>query len=947
MGSRRSMKNRIRRTINFSNFTGILIISLIMIFVVGFLLKSFGFFISVYLSSKISSEISASIHEARVSGLISAEYDRENPEFQRILNSFDTTFSSYLNDVKDMEGFVLSVNMQNDRTPLINYRVFVNGEQIYDNADEESDSLIFRDLTKKDGPMKFLNYEVIKDVDSGFENLDMKIGVSLNPNILFFVYLIILIIYVAVMIISLLVSKLFSMLLTVNITKPLTDLQQKMYQLAEGDIESAIHTEIELKKPIMEVEQLANITNMIMSRMQEYAEMMASQKEELEAQNDALEENSGTLSKMNIILENRNQKLENILNSVGQGFLTFKNDLKIESEYSLECEKFFPGPIKDNTLSQLLYPEEPSQRKFVDDILEKIMVTDSSRRMLYMPLLPEEIEMSGIYVNIEYKVVSDEDEVETMMVILTDITDRRELEMKMDEERRILKMVVKAMVNREEFVELVNSFERFAGSGAARESESYDSMLRKIHTFKGNFSQYEMINLVPNLHELENKLYEEQDPYIMETMYSNMKTWLEDDLEIIRGYIGNDFFANDEMFHIEKKRIVEIEEKLRLILSPAEFENVVPIIRSLRCKSLKEMLKTYPDYVMKLSERLGKSVKPFEIEGDDEVKVDSQNYHKLVKSLVHVFRNAVDHGIEDEDERIENGKEIHGSISCEISRDGEEIEIKIHDDGRGIDLERVKEKIIETGIAGEQECEMLGEEEIYELLLVKDITTKEEATQVSGRGVGLSALKEEVDGMKGRILIESEIGLGTTFRILIPDIIKPDIQITPECLLQAILETSKEYVRSQSGIELRSGEVEKKNKIELSRITALMDIQGGISAIVMLSVNMAMGRKLVENFMYEKVKEEEIDEIVEDVLGEVSNTIIGNSFGKFEYGEDMLHMGVPAMISNDGAYIKYTDSEMLTSTSEFGECIFGVHMIVLENVRNIKDFKEESLWQEF
>jgi len=155
-------------------------------------------------------------------------------------------------------------------------------------------------------------------------------------------------------------------------------------------------------------------------------------------------------------------------------------------------------------------------------------------------------------------------------------------------------------------------------------------------------------------------------------------------------------------------------------------------------------MRTYPDYVMKLSERLDKNIKPFVITGDD-IMIDANSYHDVLKSIVHIFRNSVDHGIETEDERLEAGKGQVGNITCEIRDMQDDFQIIISDDGRGIDVKLLEQKSLDKELYTEEELSKMNYEEKINLIFEQGITTKQEANHISGRGVGMSAVKKSVE----------------------------------------------------------------------------------------------------------------------------------------------------------------------------------------------------------
>jgi two-component system chemotaxis sensor kinase CheA len=209
----------------------------------------------------------------------------------------------------------------------------------------------------------------------------------------------------------------------------------------------------------------------------------------------------------------------------------------------------------------------------------------------------------------------------------------------------------------------------------------------------------------------------------------------------------------------------EIEKKITIIsehYKGEELDLLLAQVQGLRDKPLKELLSNYPDMAQKIANKLEKSIYAFEIEGDKDLKVP-QKYKPFLKSLVHVFRNSIDHGIEDLDYRVKEGKDEIGSIKCQFSHLDDKLILEISDDGKGIDVKVLKEKAISSGKLSFKVAEKLTHKEQLELIFVDSVSTKESVNELSGRGIGLGAVKAELERLGGVLEIKSEKGKGTTF----------------------------------------------------------------------------------------------------------------------------------------------------------------------------------------
>jgi len=163
-----------------------------------------------------------------------------------------------------------------------------------------------------------------------------------------------------------------------------------------------------------------------------------------------------------------------------------------------------------------------------------------------------------------------------------------------------------------------------------------------------------------------------------------------------------------------------------------------------------------------------KTDKPIELilSGED-TEVDKTMVDKLSEPLIHLLRNSVDHGIEATvEERIAAGKEPEGNIYLSASHKGSSFVIEISDDGRGIDTQKILRKAREKGFA--KEDVNYTDEEIVEFLFHAGFSTAEAITDISGRGVGLDAVKRSIEDLRGKITVETEFGVGSTFKIILP-----------------------------------------------------------------------------------------------------------------------------------------------------------------------------------
>ncbi len=189
-------------------------------------------------------------------------------------------------------------------------------------------------------------------------------------------------------------------------------------------------------------------------------------------------------------------------------------------------------------------------------------------------------------------------------------------------------------------------------------------------------------------------------------------------------------------------------------------------VLDMRMVPVSVIFERFPRLVRDLSRQLGKKVK-LSIEGSD-TKIDKVILDKLGDPLIHLVRNSIDHGIETEEERKKLGKEPEGLIILRAYYTSDGVAIEVLDDGRGIDVEKVKEKALERGVVSKERLEAMSEEEIINLIFLPGFSTKEEASELSGRGVGMDVVYNTVKTFGGRVHVESQKGLGTKVALMLP-----------------------------------------------------------------------------------------------------------------------------------------------------------------------------------
>ncbi|QOR85345.1 chemotaxis protein CheA [Geobacillus stearothermophilus] len=213
-----------------------------------------------------------------------------------------------------------------------------------------------------------------------------------------------------------------------------------------------------------------------------------------------------------------------------------------------------------------------------------------------------------------------------------------------------------------------------------------------------------------------------------------------------------------ELNHAE---LTETVERMSRISSDLQ-----TIILNMRMVPVETVFNRFPRMVRQLARELGKKVR-LDITGAD-TELDRTVIDEIGDPLVHLIRNALDHGIEAPDVRVARGKPEEGTVQLRAYHSGNHVFIEIEDDGAGISREKVLQKAKSRGIVSPQAAEHLNDQQIYELIFAPGFSTAEQVSDISGRGVGLDVVKSTIESLGGTVSVDSQPGKGSLFSIQLP-----------------------------------------------------------------------------------------------------------------------------------------------------------------------------------
>jgi signal transduction histidine kinase len=505
------------------------------------------------------------------------------------------------------------------------------------------------------------------------------------------------------------------------------------------------------------------------------------------------------------------QKHLEILNSIPIALFTINPDRSINTRHSELLEKFV-GPLADETrrFPEIIGVTDERVAQFErwiglifgafdvpwDSVSELTPISE-----ITIGTAAEE----SRHLSVSYAPLHTHGSTTTLMVMLQDISAYKNLESKIgrqeqrheDELSEIAEIIKLDYATFENFI--FESKKIISESTKVIESLDFNTfssdktndLFRKMHTLKGNSRAFNFIQLGQLAHQVEDSfaLLRDRKMDVTESLLNRIKSQifeieqkLDSIIELAKSVMSGKDLGKVRSDNRDVFIRVKLEKVLNLIrivdrlhkgqgqLSESQenlFLTLESSISSLRLCPATRLFSRFPKMIKDLAVALGKNITVTILGG--EIELDLDTLDKLANAIVHIVRNAVDHGIETPDERSDAGKPFMAQIEIKLSKQEGAYLFTVSDDGRGIDTNNVLKKALEDGLVTTQESANITKGKIYELIMQPGFTTAEKVTDISGRGIGMNVVSEILKTLNGVMTVQSEPGSGTTFLISIPD----------------------------------------------------------------------------------------------------------------------------------------------------------------------------------
>jgi nitrogen fixation/metabolism regulation signal transduction histidine kinase len=477
---------------------------------------------------------------------------------------------------------------------------------------------------------------------------------------------------------------------------------------------------------------------------------------DIEAKNEALKVINQNLEG---IVAERTATIKTILDNVKFGFLLVDKSLNVQEGFSQSCKDLLGSHLKPGTpfiqavgLGQTrnaILAKEFLQQAF-DDFLPEEMTLHQ---------LPSRVQMGEKILSLIATVVRDaKKEVSSILFTIVDATNLEKVE-KENERHKVLVRLLKEVEPFKDFLD--DSRDRLEHSRQAIASKDEGKLRAELHTVKGNSSAFDLTEIAKLIHEIEDLT---QIPISeIDRIEAAFVGFLDHNFDILGLSWKED---THELFAVSRTDLDSVVERVQRSLGADHqaMEELSKWAHSVQYKPARALVGALPEYGERLASRLGKSCR-IRVEGGD-VRMDPEIMRPIIQSLVHLVRNSIDHGIEFPHERNNKPDEGLIEIGCEDSQS--HWRVVIRDDGKGINVNAVVEKALHNGLISERDVKKMSEKEKYRLIFLSGLSTADQVSDISGRGVGMSAIEAAVKDADGILDVDSHRGKGTVVTISVP-----------------------------------------------------------------------------------------------------------------------------------------------------------------------------------
>ncbi len=449
----------------------------------------------------------------------------------------------------------------------------------------------------------------------------------------------------------------------------------------------------------------------------------------------------------------RNRDMRRVLDNVEDGFVTVDAAGAMSEERSRVLETWF-GAVPPGVTFFAFIEGIAGERVAAWLRLSWASLSDG-----FLPIevateqFPKRFERAGRFYAIDYRPIVDGEALKAVLVVIRDVTERVERERAEQMQRETMVIFKHVLSDRVGFDQFVDDAARLIDAIEHGDTLDEVTLRRQIHTLKGNASIFGLDSVARYCHELESRMVDDEVGPTPAQIAGLRSVWS----EVVSTY---------EKFNAGGAARIVIEEDeqrelLRVIRSGANAREIAAIVTSWRYERADVRMASIAEQVRQVARRMGKGDVDARI-APSRLRLPPQRWAPFWSVFGHVVRNAIDHGLEGPDGRVANGKPPTGVIHMSFEERETEVLFRFGDDGAGVDWDRLAIKAAERGLPARTRADL--ERALY----VDSVSTRDEASSTSGRGVGMGAVLACVEARGGRIAVETQRGAGTTWVFRFP-----------------------------------------------------------------------------------------------------------------------------------------------------------------------------------
>lgn len=448
-------------------------------------------------------------------------------------------------------------------------------------------------------------------------------------------------------------------------------------------------------------------------------------------------------------IDQRNADLRRVMDNVGQGFFTVDKSGAMSSERSTIVTTWFGCAPRHAKVWEFFGKANPKFGDWLrlgwESVVEDVLPLE-----LALDQLPAMLEHNHRYYRIEYRPTADDGDMQQTLIVVSDVSDQIIRERAEAEQQETLAVFERILSDKYGFIEFFDEADALVSALTGAPTDEARER-RLLHTLKGNTSIFGLLSIARRCHELETAC-EDGRRLSAEDRAGLLEHWQRVALRL-KTLLGERL---NQRLELEQP---EYEAVLNAVIDGAPHTEIAERLRSWSMEPAERRLSRIAENARHLARRLNKPHVDIDID-HQYVRLPVDGWAPFWSAITHVVRNALDHGIESSEERTSSGKDPRARLTLTTTAEPGQILVEIRDDGRGIDWTALRDRAVERGIPSDGDLESL--------LFVDGLSTKGSATEVSGRGVGMGAVREAARALGGEIRVISTPGDGTVVRFVFP-----------------------------------------------------------------------------------------------------------------------------------------------------------------------------------